>query len=81
MEKKVCWSAIQIENNNPDISKSGMNLRPSTTREWNEDGFTKAAKESFFRNAAKIWNQAPDTIKRYCHTFTYCSNKHYKKLD
>ena len=45
-----------MENNNPDISKSGMNLRPSTTREWNEDGFTKAAKESFFRNAAKIWN-------------------------
>ena len=56
MKKKVCWSAIQMENNNPDISKSGMNLRPSTTREWNEDGFTKAAKESFFRNAAKIWN-------------------------
>ena len=42
-----------------------MNLRPSTSREWNKDGFTKAAKESFYRNAASqdMGNQAPDSIK------------------
>ena len=54
---------IQLECSNRDTQKSGTNLRPSTIREWSEDGFTKAAKKSFSRNAAKIWNQAPDTIK------------------
>ena len=38
---------------------------PSTQlyKEVECDGHTKAAKESFSRNAAKIWNQAPNSIK------------------
>ena len=30
---------------------------------WNQDARTTAEKESFTRNAAKIWNLAPDNLK------------------
>ena len=45
---------IQIENNILDRHRTGMSLRPCSHREFNEDGHSKAAKESFSRNAAKI---------------------------
>ena len=38
-------------------------MRPSTTREWNQDAKTGPEKESFSRNAAKIWNMAPNKLK------------------
>ena len=51
---------IQMENNNLDRHRTGMSLRPSSHREFNEDRHSKAPKESFSRNAAKILTQAPD---------------------
>ena len=38
-------------------------FRPSTSRHWNQDARATAAKESFCRNTAKIWNAAPKEIK------------------
>ena len=38
-------------------------LRTTSVRLWREDGKTSAARESFTRNSAKIWNQAPRAIK------------------
>ena len=69
---KLCevWKAdnvpnypVQLEPNNPGLVQSGRNVRPSTTRKWNQDAKSAAAKESFSRNAAKIWNAAPQCIK------------------
>ena len=38
-------------------------MRPNTSRIWNQDARTMAEKESFSRNAAKIWNMAPEELK------------------
>ena len=52
-----------LERNNSSRTDEGKSVRPGATIELNEDGHIKAAKESFSRNAAKIWNQAPASIK------------------
>ena len=39
--------------------ETGREVRPSTSRMWNEDSQTRAAKESFSRDTAKLWNMAP----------------------
>ena len=54
---------IQLEPNvvgKPDTDRS---LRTSSCRLWNQDAKTRAERESFSRNAAKIWNNAPLAIK------------------
>ena len=48
---------------NEDFRPSTCELRESSTRIWKEDGRTYAARESFTRSTAKIWNQAPSAIK------------------
>ena len=48
---------VQLEQNNPGLN-SERNLRPSSTRKWNQDTKFAAAKECFSRNAAKLWNSA-----------------------
>ena len=53
----------QMEKNEEQISLSSRELRPSSTRLWREDGKTNAARESFTRNTAKIWNRAPIAVK------------------
>ena len=64
------WKAENIENypvklepNNAGLIETDRSVRPSTTRKWNQDAKTSAARESFSRNAAKIWNKAPNSIK------------------
>ena len=54
---------VTLEKNHDNLIPHGRILRPHITREWNEDGRTIAAKESFSRNIAKLWNQAPTNIK------------------
>ena len=54
---------IKLEQNNPGMIQYERIVRPSTNRKWNQDAKSNAAKESFSRNAAKLWNTAPETIK------------------
>ena len=54
---------VQLEPNNPNADTSLRQLRPSTSRAWNQDARTGPEKESFTRNAAKIWNIAPTELK------------------
>ena len=63
------WKSTNIENypvhlepNNVLAVENVRNLRPSTTRYWNQDARSTAAKESFSRNAAKLWNIVPSSI-------------------
>ena len=53
----------QMEKNESQLIPNTRELRPTSIRIWKEDGRTSAARESFSRNTAKIWNQAPMTIK------------------
>ena len=54
---------IQLEPNNTIVPLHDRNLRPSSTRQWNQDANFSAAKECFSRSAAKLWNMAPTVIK------------------
>ena len=54
---------VQLEPNNTTGNSSGRNMRPTTSRMWNQDARTAAEKESFSRNAAKIWNTALTELK------------------
>ena len=54
---------MQLEKNQENLLPNARELSPTTTRLWREDGKSNAARESFARNAAKIWNRAPVTIK------------------
>ena len=54
---------LQLEPNNMIVNMSDRQLRPSTSRAWNQDARTGPEKESFTRNAAKIWNMAPNELK------------------
>ena len=54
---------ISLEPNNPGLQENDRILRASSSRLWNQDARSRAEKESFSRNAAKIWNAAPLGIK------------------
>ena len=63
------WKTINIENypiklepNIIDRPESDRIMRATTTRLWNQDAKSRAEKESFSRNAAKLWNAAPTEI-------------------
>ena len=47
---------VQLEPNNSGPIYTERNVRPTTSRKWNQDANSTAAKECFSRNAAKIWN-------------------------
>ena len=53
----------QLEKNEENKLLNSRELRPTSIRLWREDGKSSAARESFSRNTAKIWNQAPITVK------------------
>ena len=52
---------IQLEPNKKLLVEMVRNLRPTSSRLWNQDAKMTAAKESFSRNAAKLWNIAPQS--------------------
>ena len=54
---------VQLEPNNSGLTYNDRKVRPSTNRKWNQDAKSAAAKECFSRNAAKLWNSAPQCIK------------------
>ena len=72
---------IKLENNHDNLLPNDRIVRPHVTRHWKEDGKTAAARDSFTRSAAKLWNQAPldlrnannlnmakKLIRKYCET-------------
>ena len=54
---------IQLENNQLLRNTNGREVRVSTVKLWKDDTKCTIAKESFIRDAAKLWNQAPVAIK------------------
>ena len=60
---KLLSCPVQLEPNNAGLIYNERCVRPTTTRKWNQDAKTSAAKESFSKNAAKLWNNAPITVK------------------
>ena len=72
---------IQLEPNTNSQVVSERELRPSSTRKWNQDVKFQAAKECFSRNAAKIWNSAPiDIINAKTLTATRLKSKNTANL-
>ena len=53
---------VHLEPNKSTNDENSRVLRPTSVRAWNQDANTTAARESFSRNAAKIWNAAPENI-------------------
>ena len=54
---------IQLEPNSRSVSGFDRQVRPGTSRLWNQDAKTTAEKECFSRSAAKLWNNIPLEIK------------------
>ena len=54
---------VHLEPNNQGLGHSDRSVRPTTSRKFNQDAKSTAAKESFSRNATKLWNSAPQCIK------------------
>ena len=54
---------LNMEPNNPDREDTQRELRPSSIKLWKDDAKSVAAKISFSRDTAKLWNNATDVIK------------------
>ena len=59
-DEKYPVSMKRVEQGNHDGRRE---VRPETRRGLEEGGRTKIARESFVRDAGRIWNQAPTQIK------------------
>ena len=55
---------IQLERNHENLIANDRSTRLNTRRIWKEDGKSTTACDSFSRSTAKIWNQAPQAIKK-----------------
>ena len=53
---------VQLETFNPSRVNSGRTVRPGTRKLWKDEAKTSAAKISFSRDTAKLWNNAPTDI-------------------
>ena len=73
---------IGLEPNKRGIGNSERYLRPASTRLWNQDAKTVAVRESFSKNAAKIWNNLPSEIKsiKYLYSVKMAIKMHCKTL-
>ena len=54
---------IQLENNQLQRNTNGRAVRESTVKLWKDGTKSATAKESFLRDAAKLWNNAPLSVK------------------
>ena len=54
---------LTLELNNPNRMTGERVIRNSSIKVWKDDAKTKAAKLSFSRDSARLWNNASDTIK------------------
>ena len=60
---KIVDYSIQLDKHNANRPVLDRVLRESSTREWKEEAVTKLGRESFCRNAAKLWNNVSKDIK------------------
>ena len=65
------WNSInipsypfQMKENYPNRSLMDREMRPSTTKMWNDNAKTKAARESMSIDCARLWNIAPAEITK-----------------
>ena len=65
-----CWKMehidlypLKLEPNNPNRLEGGRVIRNSSIKVWKDDANSVAAKLSFSRDSARLWNSASDTIK------------------
>ena len=54
---------LKLELNNPTREDGGRIVRTNTTKIWKNDAKSTAAKVSFSRDTAKLWNIAPSIRK------------------
>ena len=54
---------FQLEPNNPSRDTQGRSIRATTEKKWKDTAKSKAGEMSCSRDAAKLWNNAPLTIK------------------
>ena len=54
---------VQLEDNPLQRNTNDREVRATTMKLWKDDTRVAVAKESFVRDAAKLWNNAPSSIK------------------
>ena len=54
---------VKLENNQLQRNTNGRAVRTATVKMWKDDTRIATAQESFLRDAAKIWNNAPINVK------------------
>ena len=54
---------LKLEPNNPDRPVNQRELRPGLIKTWKDDAYSVAAKISFSRDTARLWNNTTDVIK------------------
>ena len=64
------WKAVNVENypiqleyNQLNRNTNGRAVRETTMKLWKDDTKVTSARESFIRDAAKLWNNAPLNVK------------------
>ena len=53
-----------------NITETDRVIRTSSIKQWKDDAKSVAAKISFSRDSAKLWNQAPEAVKQAASMFT-----------
>ena len=61
---------LKLEPNNPNRAVTDREVRVSSLKAWKDDAKSGAAKMSFSRDTARIWNTAPSTIKNAVSLYT-----------
>ena len=69
---------VQLENNQLKRQTNGREVRITTIKHWKDDTRIATAKESFIRDAAKLWNKAPIAVKAA--TTIFSAKKEIKKF-
>ena len=60
---QVEFYPVQLETFNSGREETGRTVRPGTRKIWNDEAKSTAAKISFSRDTAKLWNNAPPEIR------------------
>ena len=55
---------LKLEPNNPNKLATDRVIRASSIKIWKDEARTGAAKMSFSRDCARLWNMAPESIKQ-----------------
>ena len=61
---------LKLEPNNPNRAVTDREVRVSSLKAWKDDAKSGAAKMSFSRDTARIWNTASSTIKNAVSLYT-----------